>query len=324
MNNFLNIVNNFKNQRILVVGDLMLDEHIFGEVERISPEAPVPVLFAKRVGFVPGGAANAAHNVESLGAGVVLAGVIGPEEKGRTLKNLLNKKGIGTEGIIVDNTRKTTVKTRAIARQQHLVRIDSEDKKPISLEIENKLLDFIRKQVKDINSILISDYAKGVVSPRLCQEIIQIARDNKKLCLVDPKGSDYSKYRGCNTVTPNEKELAQALNIEIQDGGKFLQAGKMLLSHVMSDNVLVTRGDKGMTLFENNGNIIQVPAQKIKVVDTSGAGDTAIAVFTLSLASGSTPKEAMDIATRACAVVIGKEGVAVISFEELEQSLKNV
>ncbi len=324
MNNFSNIVNNFKNQRILLVGDLMLDEHIFGDVERISPEAPVPVLLVERVSFVPGGAANAAHNIKSLGAGVVLAGVVGPEEKGKVLKKLLKEKGIEVEGIIIDNTRKTTVKTKAIARQQHIVRIDSEDKKPISAEIENKLLDFIRKEIKNVNSILISDYAKGVVTSRLCQEIIQIARDNKKLCLIDPKGKDYSKYRGCSIITPNEKELALALNIEIKDEGRFLQAGKMLLSHVMPDSVLVTQGKNGMTLFENTGKTNHVPARTVKVKDVSGAGDTAIAVFALALSSGSNTEQAMLIATHACAIGISKMGAAVVSPKELEESLKNV
>lgn len=323
MNNLLKIVNNFKNQKVLVIGDLMLDEHIFGDVERISPEAPVPVLLVERVSFVPGGAANAAHNIKSLGGKVVLAGVIGPEEKGRVLKKILSEKGIGVEGIITDNTRKTTIKIRAIARDQHIARIDFEDKKPISAEIENKLLDFIRKEIKNVNSILISDYAKGVVTSRLCQEIIQIAKDNKKLCLVDPKGDDYSKYKGCDIVTPNEKELAQVLEIQIKDEDAISQAGKKVFSHIMSENVLVTQGKNGMTLFESNGNIIRVPAKKTTVVDTSGAGDTAISALALSLASGCDFEEAMHIATNACSIVISKEGVAVVSIEDLERSWSN-
>lgn len=327
MEQYLNIIRNFKNQKILVVGDIMLDEYVWGDVNRISPEAPIPILDVKKIEYVPGGVANVAHNIKSLGDEVTLVGVIGPEDKGKILKEILGKKGINTDGIIIDEKRRTTVKTRAVAKNQQLVRIDFEDRDSINPEIEAKISDFIEEKIKEVNAVIISDYAKGVITSNLSQNIIMKAKENNVLCLVDPKGDDYSKYRGCNIITPNKKELAQCLNIQINqinNESRFLQAGKMLLSHVMSDNVLVTRGQEGMTLFEKSGETFHHPAVNKRAVDVSGAGDTSIATLTLSLTAGADPKQAITIASYACGVAIDKVGTAVVSPEELEEILKNI
>lgn len=326
MEQLLNIIRKFPNLKVLIVGDVMLDEYIAGRVERISQEAPIPILDVREITYLPGGAANAAHNVRSLGGKVILAGVIGSDEKGKTLKEVLEKRGIDASGLIIDPQRKTTLKSRAVAQNQQIVRIDIEDRKPIEQATEEKILHFIKSQIGKFNSIVISDYAKGVITPNLSQSVIQLARQNNILCLVDPKGYDYTKYKNCNIITPNIIELAQALKIpfdQLNSESKFLQAGKMLLTHVVSDNVLVTQKEKGMTLFERSGHIFHQSAINKKAIDVSGAGDTAIGAFALALATGADLKQALIIASHACAIEVGKIGTAVVSPEELEESLRN-
>lgn len=326
MENYLNILHNFKNPKILVVGDLMMDEYIWGDVERISPEAPIPVLDVKEINFRLGGAANTAYNIKSLGGKVYLAGVIGNDEKGAALKALLEEKGIDIKGVIVDPQRKTTLKTRAMAKNQQIVRIDIENKELIATEIEEKIINFVKNNIGEFNAIIISDYAKGVITPTLSQQIITLARTHNVFSLVDPKGTDISKYRGCNIIAPNKKELGVALNIpfeQLAQEGKFLQAGKMMLMHAMSDSVLVKCGSAGMFLFERDGSVFRFPALNQKVIDVSGAGDTAVGTLALSLVGGATKKEAVVLASHACAIEVGKIGTAVVLPEELEASLQN-
>lgn len=323
MQEILNIAKKFHSLNVLVVGDLMLDEYIFGEVNRISPEAPIPILDVKEIIHVPGGAANAAHNVKSLANKVIVVGVMGPEEKGKLLKEILEKKGINVNGVIVDENRKTTLKTRIVARNQHVIRTDYEDASPISQELEGKLLDFIQGEIKGINAIIISDYGKGVVSPSLSEKIIQMAEMNQILCLVDSKKKDYFQYKNCHIIIPNEKELSRALKLQIKNDDQFLQAGKTLLSQLSCDYVLVKRGEKGMALFQKEGDVFHYPAINKKAIDVSGAGDTAIAVFALALSAGADPKQAVVLASHACGAAVGKVGTAVVLLEEIEESLKN-
>ena len=321
---FLNIIENFKNQKILVVGDLMLDQYLIGSVERISHEAPIPILDVKEINQRPGGAANTAYNIQSLGGKVFLAGVVGADENGVLLKTLLDEKGIDTTGIAVDSQRKTTLKTRAVAKNQHIVRIDIEDKKPIRSEIEEKLLSFIGSQIKNLNAVIISDYAKGVVTPNLARRLIALAKDNNVLSFVDPKGTEPSKYHGCNIIAPNKQELGALLNIPVErlaQEGRFCQAGKMLLANMMSDNVVVKCSGEGLVVFEKNGNPFRYPAVNKMPVDVSGAGDTAIAVFALALSSGADFKKAIILSSHACGVSVGKPGTTVVLPEELKASL---
>ncbi|MFH0740196.1 MAG: D-glycero-beta-D-manno-heptose-7-phosphate kinase [bacterium] len=320
--NLLEIVENFKNQKVLVVGDLMLDEYLWGEVNRISPEAPIPILDIQSITYVPGGAANTASNISALEGRVFLVGVIGPEDKGKLLKEILEKRGIQAQGIFIDENRKTTIKTRAIAKNQQMIRLDSEDRNSIESAEEQKILNFIREKIKEVNAVIISDYAKGVVTENLTKNIIEITRSNNVLCLVDSKAKDYQKYKNCNIIIPNEKELSQALGVEIRGEGQLLEAGKMLLSHVLCDNALVKRGANGMTLFGKDGNIFSFGAINKNPVDVSGAGDTAIATFTLALAAGADLQTAVIIASHACSVVVGKVGTAVALPEELVKSLR--
>lgn len=304
----------------------MLDEYLFGNVDRISPEAPVPVLDVKTINFRLGGAANTAYNVKSLGDKVFLAGVVGPDGKGEIIKKILAERGINSEGVIVDAQRKTTIKTRVVAKNQQVVRIDIEDRNPIAPEIEQKLAGFIEERIKDFNAVIISDYAKGVVTETLSRRIIALARENNVFSIVDPKGTDVSKYRGCNIIAPNKKELGIALNIpfeQLELEGRFFEAAKMLMAHVMSEGVLVKCGAEGMVLFKKGGDVFRFSALNKKALDVSGAGDTAIGVFALAVAGGADWKEAVILASSACAVKVGKIGTDVVLPEELAVSLAN-
>lgn len=318
----------FKNQKIMVVGDLMLDEYLWGNVSRISREGPVPVFEIKKSTFVPGGAANTANNIKAFGGGVFLAGVIGPNENGQILKKTLEQRGIGGEGIVIDERRKTTVKTRLVAEGQQLQKIfclDLEDKNPISQEAENKILTFIRGKIAEVSALIINDAGNGVVTPSLAENIIKIANQHQVKCFVDFKGGDdYLKYKNCNLIAPNERELALALNLfEIKNETQFFQAGTALLSFLNCERVLVKQSAKGMTIFEKQGQVLRCPAINKKVVDVSGAGDTTIAVLALALSSGADIKQALTIASHAAGIAVGKFGTAVVLPQELERSLKN-
>lgn len=318
------IIKNFTDKKILIIGDLMLDEYIFGKTTRLSPEAPIPIVEVEKINYVLGGAANTANNVKSLGAQTILTGLVGKDENGQILIKLLKKRNIKVNGILEDIKRPTTLKSRVVSQGQQIVRIDKENRKPIAKKIERALLTYIKKTITKVDVVLISDYAKGVVTSWLCQQIISLAKINNKPVLIDPKGKNSSKYKDCFIIAPNLNELEDALKIQVNDLSKLPQAAKMLLAHVNSEAVLVTLGGFGMALLEKSGKYFTVPATNVGVVDISGAGDTAISNFALSLAAGATFREAMLISTYACSVVIGKRGTATASQEEIINAIKKV
>lgn len=320
MEQFSNILKNFKNLKILVVGDVMLDEYLLGSVTGISDEGLAPLLEVEEKTYTPGGAANVAHNVSSLGGKAFLVGIIGSGDGGKILKEILKKKEINSEGVFIDEKRKTTTITRVVTKNQEIVQAEWRDKDPISKEMEEKIINFIKGQIKNINSVIICDMAIGVITPRLSRSIIQIAKEQKVLCLVDPIGTDYSKYKNCDIIKPNEKELAEALNIKMENESQFLQAGKTLLYQVMCNSVLATRAEKGMTLFKQGEAVFHFPAVNKERVTISGAGDTAAAAFILALAGGADLKQAVTIASHASGIVVGKAGTAVASLKELKES----
>lgn len=320
----IKIVKNFPGKKVLIIGDLMLDEYLFGQTERISPEAPIPIVSVKKVISVPGGAANAANNVKSLGGKVVLAGIVGRDENAKTLIELLKKRAIETNGILVDPKCPTTLKSRLISQGQQIVRIDKESTQPTPVKLEKELINFSREAIDKVDMVLISDYAKGVVTPTLSQRIIHLAKSKGKKLLVDPKGEDFNKYKGCFIITPNLKELEIALKIKIKSPNALPRAAKTLRASVDSQAVLITLGAEGMALLEKSGKYTITPSAIVKVVDISGAGDTAIATFALSLAAGANFQEAMLLSTYACSVVIGKIGTATVSREELTKAIKLV
>lgn len=310
-------VNNFKNAKVLVVGDLILDEFIWGEVSRISPEAPVPVVWVKNESFMPGGASNVANNLSSLGAHVYLAGVIGRDEPGAILRGELEQKGINTSGIIADKSRPTTLKTRVVAHHQQVVRIDKEKVERLSDEIIGKMLGYIESTIKDMDAVIIEDYGKGVITPKLLSRIVPAAKRAKKIISVDPKEEHFKYYRGISVITPNNHEASKAVGFEIKGDATLKKAGAELLSKIGCRIALITLGENGMAVFQKGKPMVHIPTVAQEVFDVSGAGDTVIASYTLALAAGADAVGSAYIANCAGGIVVGKVGIAVVSPEEL-------
>jgi len=302
----------FRHKKIAVVGDLMLDRYFWGSVARISPEAPVPVVEIESESARLGGAANVANNIKSLGAEPIPIGVIGDDNSGKLLKEIIQESGFTQIGIIVDNGRPTTVKTRVIAHSQHVVRIDREVKADISPEVQEKILTVIRQNIHDFDAIIIQDYNKGVVVKNLIKEIIKLATERNVAITVDPKFNNFFEYHNVTVFKPNRKETEDALGIRISDDISVESAMRTLMERLHCQNVLLTRGEKGMTLLEQDGSISHVPTKARKVADVSGAGDTVISTLTVALASGASIKEAASLANFAGGVVCGEVGIVPI------------
>lgn len=316
------IIPGFSNVKILVIGDLILDEFVWGEVSRISPEAPVPVVWVKSESFMPGGAANVANNIASLGAKVYISGVAGNDERAGILKEGLTEKGINTDGIIIDDSRPTTLKTRVVAHHQQVVRIDREKIESISSGVLDKIIDYVKNVIDEMDAIIIEDYGKGVISAKLLKEILSIAKKKKKIITVDPKEEHFSYYKGVTAITPNHHEAAQAAGIKARDNKSIFKIGKTLLKKLNCEGVLVTLGENGMQLFQKNGAITYIPTVAQEVFDVSGAGDTVISAFTLALALGIDMKDAAYVSNIAAGIVVGKVGIAVITQKELLARIK--
>ena len=309
-----NSVLRFKDLSILVIGDLILDEYLYGEVERISPEAPVQVVDIKDKSETLGGAANVANNIVSLGAKVFLAGVIGDDESGSIFIEKLKEKGIPADGIFIDSLRPTTKKTRIIANNQHVIRLDQESREKISFEIEKKIIDFALANIEKIDAVVISDYAKGVVTEKIISSILR--GSHQKIIIVDPKGKDFTKYRGVTAITPNRKEAIQA------SGQKdIIKAGKKFLDELALKVVFITLGKDGIFLIEKDRNYSFIPASAKEVYDVSGAGDTVISCISLSLAAGLSYYESAYLANIAGGIAVGKLGTAAVLKEELLDAL---
>jgi rfaE bifunctional protein kinase chain/domain len=307
----------FARKRVLIVGDVMLDEYIWGEVERISPEAPVPVVEIRRQTCVPGGAANTAANVVSLGGQALLGGVVGRDQQAEKLEQALRQRGVVAEGIVVDDGRPTTTKTRIVAHNQQVLRVDAERRAPLRIELENTLLRWVETRVTDADVCVLSDYAKGVVSTRLAECFIHMARQTSKPVIVDPKGTDYAKYRGATVVTPNVYEAQRATNHEINGDVDLLAVGQQLSDLLPGSALLITSGPQGMSLFLNGSRTVQIPATARNVFDVTGAGDTVVSVLALALAAGATLEQAATIANRAAGIVVGKFGTETVTLHEV-------
>ena len=311
------IIQKFHKARILVIGDLILDEYIWGSVERISPEAPVPVVLVKSESFMPGGASNVASNIASLGGASLIAGVIGDDKNGKTLIEELRKRRVDTAGIFVDAERPTTLKTRIIAHHQQVVRVDRERNSSIEDNLLEQVVSFVRQNLEELDAVIIEDYGKGVIIPRLLAEIVPLVRKHKKIVTVDPKVSHFSYYQGVTSITPNEREASGGTGIKIEDDGDIDRVGKKLLKDLNLESALITLGENGMCLFEKEGAVTHIPTVAQEVFDVSGAGDTVIATFTLALACGATKLEAAHLANFAAGIVVSKVGTAVETKEEL-------
>ncbi|MBI2870083.1 MAG: D-glycero-beta-D-manno-heptose-7-phosphate kinase [Candidatus Omnitrophica bacterium] len=311
----------FKKIRVLVIGDLILDEFVWGQVTRISPEAPVPVVWVRSRSFMPGGALNVSHNIRALGARPIPCGVIGKDERAVQLKELLKAKGIETGSMVEDPSRPTTLKTRVIAHQQQVVRIDEESNSRVNGGIRRALLDEVRRKIASVDCLIIEDYGKGVVDPELIREVVTLARRRKLIITVDPKEDHFEFYRGAHVVTPNQHEAETMAGFKITDMKTLLKAGRELLKKLDLKAVLITRGEQGMSLFERGGAVRHIPTQAREVYDVSGAGDTVVGVFTLGLACGASFSQAAVIANTAAGIVVGKVGVAVVTPAELTKAL---
>ncbi|MEI6831582.1 MAG: D-glycero-beta-D-manno-heptose-7-phosphate kinase [Candidatus Omnitrophota bacterium] len=331
------IIQKFGKAKILVVGDLILDEYIWGSVERISPEAPVPVLWAKKRTFIPGGTANVANNIRSLGGGVTLLGVTGKDANSKILLSELKKRKINTSGIFVEQGRHTTVKTRILAGSQQVVRVDWEHTHDLSNELNFKILKYIEKNIKSFDAVIVEDYGKGVINVALLERLIALAAKYKKIITVDPKEENFQYYRGVTAITPNRKELENAIrNLKLKDTTNRFKintdrlftdkdvesAAGQILIYLKLDSILVTLGEQGMKLFEKNGRVIHIPTVAQEVFDVSGAGDTVISTFTLGLCAGASKAEAAHIANFAAGIVVGKLGTAVTTVKELLERIK--
>jgi D-beta-D-heptose 7-phosphate kinase/D-beta-D-heptose 1-phosphate adenosyltransferase len=309
----------FARKRVLIVGDVMLDEYIWGEVRRISPEAPVPVVEIQRRTYVPGGAANTAANVVSLGGTALLGSVVGCDHQSENLQTALVQCGVDPGGLIVEDERPTTTKTRVVAHSQQVVRVDSEVCRPLSAQTENSLLDWVEEQLRNADACILSDYAKGVVTPRVAEGCLRMARQAGKPVVVDPKGSNYAKYRGATVVKPNIHEAERLAGEEITDGPSLAAVGQRL-SHLLDGAaLLITRGAKGMSLFRNGSQPVHIPTVAHNVFDVTGAGDTVLGALAMGLAAGLSLEQAAQIANRAAGIVVGKIGTATVTLEELRQ-----
>jgi rfaE bifunctional protein kinase chain/domain len=296
---------------VLVVGDVMLDRYWFGEVSRISPEAPVPVVKVQRTEERPGGAANVARNAKALGARVTLLSVVGTDEAGRALEHLLASSGIDTS-LLEDPELDTTVKLRVVGRQQQLLRVDFETW-PNHEVLQSKLAEF-EARLNGTDVVILSDYGKGGLTH--ITEMIRLARAAGKPVLVDPKGDDYVRYSGATLLTPNRAELRQVTGTWRDEDDLAQRAGR-LRRELRLDALLLTRSEEGMTLFREEGST-HVPASAREVFDVSGAGDTVIATLAVMLASGVGVVDAMRIANHAAGIVVGKLGTAVVELDELK------
>ncbi|PJA47661.1 MAG: D-glycero-beta-D-manno-heptose-7-phosphate kinase [Syntrophobacterales bacterium CG_4_9_14_3_um_filter_49_8] len=321
------IIANFSRSKVLVVGDMMVDHFIWGKVSRISPEAPVPVLEVHSDNLLLGGCANVLNNIYSLGCKVYGSGVVGADEMGKRLLDEFHKRNISTEGIIVESDRPTTIKTRIIAHSQQVVRFDRESREPVQQKSIERMIEYIKTVRADLGAIVISDYNKGVITKPLLDGIRDLIADRSIVVCVDPKQSDFSLYQGFDVITPNHYEAGQAIGIEdikknkVEKGNGIYEAVRAILAQFHLKAMLITRGEEGMSLLEENGKVVHIPARAREVFDVTGAGDTVIGVFALSLAAGATFREAAILANHAAGVVVGKVGTATVSPEELRKAL---
>lgn len=318
----LKLIKSFKDASILVVGDVMLDHFIWGKVTRISPEAPVPVVDIENESLMLGGAANVLNNITSLGGRAHLCGVIGHDEMGRKLIHELRLLGVDTGGVIVDEARPTTIKTRVVAHGQQVVRFDRENRGQIDRATENLIIDYVKKMDGTLGGIIVSDYAKGVVTKRLVGELVKVAGERGIPVAVDPKVGHFDYYKGVTVVTPNNLEASQASGVDIVDEASLATAGQALMDRTRSGALLITRGEHGMSLFAGDAAPVNIPTVAKEVFDVTGAGDTVIAVFTLALASGAGMYEAAVIANHAAGIVVGEVGTATVSTDELARAVK--
>jgi len=324
MNNLKKIIGQFKDKKILVLGDVMLDKYIWGDVSRISPEAPVQIVNVVKESYVPGGAANVANNIAALNAKSLMVGVVGKDITKNQLIDELNKRKIDVTGLITDENKRTTRKVRVFGRNQQLLRFDYEKKGYVSIETENSIFNFISKKIDEIDTIIISDYAKGTITKNLMEKLITLCKEKNKMIVVDPKPKHKDFYKNATLITPNHKEAYEITGFTEENPSdvNIERMGKKLLKELNS-TILITKGEKGMSLFEKDGKTTNIPTFAKEIFDIVGAGDTSVATLALALASGATFEEAAIIANHAAGITVGKVGTSTVSIEELGKSIED-
>jgi len=308
---------------ILVIGDLMVDHYIWGAATRLSPEAPVPIVNVKRESTTLGGAGNVVQNLVSLGAKVMVAGVIGADTFGRQLSEILENEGVKTDAVVTDNSRSTTVKTRVLAGSHQLVRVDREVTDPLSKEIEERLFSTLKLDIDKADIVVLSDYNKGLFSPEVAQRIIRLAAERGKKVLVDPKGLNYQKYKGAYLIKPNRKELAEAAKVEkINNITELRDAAKIIFEQTATTYLVVTLSEEGMAIVTERGSRL-LPVKATEVFDVTGAGDTVIATIAYFVASGFSLEDACELANHAAAIVIRHIGSATTTIDAIIKDIED-
>lgn len=325
------IIERMKRNRLVIYGDVMLDEFVWGDVTRISPEAPVPVVDIKRESVRLGGAANVLANIVALGGSATLTGVKGCDRAGERLDEELarlrssadvNQCNASVNALVIDRARPTTIKTRIIAHNQLVVRADREARTAVNQEIETKLIACLEQEIATAAVLIVSDYDKGAVTPRVLQRVLELAAHHKTFVLIDPKLKNFDSYTGATLVTPNHHEALRFSNTDDASDKGIEQAARLIKSRLKCEAVLVTRGERGMMLLEANDEPLFVETAAREVYDVTGAGDTVIATLGLSLAAGATLAEAAEMANHAAGIVVGKLGTATASCAELIRSFE--
>jgi len=311
----------FPQATVLVVGDLILDHYIWGKVSRISPEAPVPIVHVSSESLKLGGAANVYNNIVSLGGRADLCGIIGSDEGGRQLLKEMGTRRHGRGGVVIDPDRPTTRKTRVIAHNQQIVRYDVEGRADISAHYQQRITRYVESRLRDISCLVVSDYAKGVVTAALMADLTRLAALRRIPIIVDPKVEHFSYYKGVTVVTPNHLEATQAAGVHGDNDQAVNQAGDILRQRLGCECVLITRGEKGMSLFESNGSHWHVPTVARQVYDVTGAGDTAIGTLALAMATGASIRDGAILANHAAGIVVGMVGTATVTAQQLTEAL---
>lgn len=317
-------VDRFSGVRVLAIGDVMLDQYLWGAVRRISPEAPVPVVEVHERSTVPGGAANAAAGIVALGGSAILAGVVGSDPDGAALRSAIDRQGIDGSGVVSDASRPTTVKTRIIGGNQQVVRADVERSRPLDGDVRARLTAWARRELARVDVVIVSDYAKGVVTEELAREVFEAAAADGTPVIVDPKGLDFRKYKGATVLTPNVVEAARAAGLEV-DGAEDVGAAARHLTAVLPGTaLLITRGAEGMSLFIDGVEVEHIAAVAQEVYDVTGAGDSVVSALALSLAVGLQPAAAARLANEVAGLVVAKVGTATVSADELRERLNRL
>lgn len=314
------ILDGITGKKIAVIGDVMLDRYFWGNVTRVSPEAPVPVIDVENETFHLGGAANVASNLKSLGLEPILCGLVGDDNSGRIFRDIASETGINIDGMFIDVERPTTVKTRIIGNNQQIARLDRESRSLVSNRGEKYIIEFV-KSIEDLGAIILEDYNKGVLSPILIREIIGYAKKNNINVFVDPKFDNFFSFNEVTVFKPNRKEASKALNMQIKTDEDILKAGKRLLESIKCKYVLLTLGSGGMMMFENNGNVVHIPTKALHVADVSGAGDTTIAALAACMSTGADFVESAYIANIAAGLVCELPGIVSIKKDNLIEVL---